>query len=248
MKYISYSVWGDNKVYTYGIIENVLDAKKHYKGWTVRVHYNDTVPVAIIDWLKIQDNVEIVHHLGTKTKASNTLWRFEDLFIKDAITIIRDADSRITQREVTCVNEWLESNNDFHIIRDHKNHTCPICAGLFGCRNNCLDYIGIPNGARNVNDPPLKFVSGLELMQSFIENLPSERDVYIVDQMFLFAYIYPYVVNRSMIHCSYNAYEPFSNRINPIDVGFMGEVVTNCSRAAEIMGDCESNFERIGVY
>jgi hypothetical protein len=248
MKYISYSVWGDNKVYTYGIIENVLDAKKYYEDWIVRVHYNDTVPVAIIDWLKKQDNVEIVHHLGTKTKASNTLWRFEDLFIKDAITIIRDADSRITQREVTCVNEWLESSNDFHIIRDHKNHTCPICAGLFGCRNNCLDYVGIPNGARNVNDPPLKFVRGLELMHSFIENLPSERDVYIVDQMFLFAYVYPYIVNKSMVHCSYNAYEPFSNRINPIDTGFMGEVVTNCPRAAEIMGDCESNFERIGAY
>ena len=29
MKYITYSLWGDNKVYTYGIIENVLDAKKY---------------------------------------------------------------------------------------------------------------------------------------------------------------------------------------------------------------------------
>jgi hypothetical protein len=28
----------------------------------------------------------------------------------------------------------------------------------------------------------------------------------------------------------------------------MGEVITNCPRAAEIMGDCESNFERIGAY
>ena len=29
--YISYSLWGTNKVYTYGIIENVLDAKKYYE-------------------------------------------------------------------------------------------------------------------------------------------------------------------------------------------------------------------------
>ena len=50
--YISYSLWGENKVYTYGIIENVLDAQKFYKGWIVRVHYNDTVPQNIIDWLK----------------------------------------------------------------------------------------------------------------------------------------------------------------------------------------------------
>ena len=32
MNYISYSLWGDNKVYTYGIVENVLDAKKFMKG------------------------------------------------------------------------------------------------------------------------------------------------------------------------------------------------------------------------
>ena len=88
MKYITYSLWGDNKVYTYGIIENVLDAKKYYDGWIVRVHHNDTVPTGIIDWLKKQDNVEVVYHPGTKKKASNTLWRFEDLFIKDAIVLV----------------------------------------------------------------------------------------------------------------------------------------------------------------
>ena len=64
MKYITYSLWGDNKVYTYGIIENVIDAKKYYDGWIVRVHHNDTVPTGIIDWLKKQDNVEVVHQIG----------------------------------------------------------------------------------------------------------------------------------------------------------------------------------------
>jgi hypothetical protein len=108
MKYISYSVWGDNKVYTYGIIENVLDAKKYYDGWVVRVHYNDTVPTNIIDWLKKQDNVEVIHHPGTKTKASNTLWRFEDLFIKDANCHIQGRRLKnYTYEKLDCVNEWL---------------------------------------------------------------------------------------------------------------------------------------------
>lgn len=248
MKYISYSLWGDNKVYTYGVIENVLDANKYYKDWVVRVHYNDTVPSNIIDWLKIQDNVEVVYHPGTKKKASNTLWRFEDLFIKDAITIVRDADSRITQREVDCVNEWLNSNKDFHIVRDHQHHTCPIIAGAFGCKNNCLEYIGIPTGARNINSPPLQFVPGLELMTNFIQNLSEDRDVYIVDQMFLFIYVYPYIANKSMVHCSHNAYEPFAIKLEPLEIGFMVEVITDCSRAAEIMGDSEQKFERVGAY
>lgn len=248
MKYISYSLWGDNKVYTYGVIENVLDANKYYKDWVVRVHYNDTVPLNIIDWLKIQDNVEVVYHPGTKKKASNTLWRFEDLFIKDAITIVRDVDSRITQREVDCVNEWLNSNKDFHIVRDHQHHTCSIIAGAFGCKNNCLQYIGIPTGARNINSPPLQFVPGLELMTNFIQNLSEDRDVYIVDQMFLFIYVYPYIANKSMVHCSHNAYEPFAIKLEPLEIGFIGEVITDCSRAAEIMGDSEQKFERVGAY
>jgi hypothetical protein len=248
MKYISYSVWGDNKVYTYGIIENVLDAKKYYEDWIVRVHYNDTVPSEIIEWLKTQDNVEVVYHAGTKKKASNTLWRFEDLFIKDATTIVRDADSRITPREVNCVNEWLDSDKDFHIARDHKHHLCPILAGMFGCRNNCLEYIGVSTGAKNVNQPPLQFIPGLDLMKHFLENLPEHRDVYIVDQMFLFGYVYPYIANKSMIHCSYNAYEPFAIKLEPVDTGFLGEVITKCPRAAEIMGDTEYEFERVGAY
>jgi hypothetical protein len=248
MKYISYSVWGDNKVYTYGIIENVLDAKKFYEGWIVRVHYNDTVPQNVVDWLKTQDNVELVHHPGTKKKASNTLWRFEDLFIKDAVTMIRDADSRITERELTLVDDWLRSDKDFHIVRDHRHHTCPIIAGAFGVRNNCLEYIGIPTGTNNVNEPPLQFVPGLELMQSFLKNLPEHRDEYIVDQIFLAQYVYKYVANKSMVHCSHNAYEPFAKRLHPVESGFLIEVITECPRAAEIMGDTETKFERVGAY
>jgi hypothetical protein len=248
MKYITYSVWGDNKVYTYGIVENVLDAKKYYEGWIVRVHYNDTVPSNIIDWLKTQDNVEVIHHPGTKKKASNTLWRFEDLFIKDAVVISRDADSRFTEREINLVNEWLNSTKDFHIIRDHRHHMVPILAGTFGCRNNCLEYIGIPGPLRNINSIPMSFVKGSEALDSFKNTIPPSQDKYLVDQIFLAQYVYNYVINNTIIHCAYNAYEPFAIKIDPVETGFVGEVFTNCSRAAEIMGDNEKEFERVGAY
>ena len=248
MKYISYSVWGDNKVYTYGIIENVLDAKKYYEGWIVRVHYNDTVPSNIIDWLKSQDNVEVVYHPGTETKASNTLWRFEDLFIKDAVIISRDADSRFTDREVKLVNEWLNSCKDFHIIRDHKHHMVPILAGTFGCKNNCLEYIGISGPLRNINSVPISFVKGLEILEAFKKNIPPGQDKYLVDQIFLAQYVYNYIISNTMLHCSHNPYEPFAIKIDPVETGFVGEVVTKCLRAAEIMEDTENEFERVGAY
>ena len=248
MKYITYSLWGDNKVYTYGIIENVLDAKKFYEGWIVRVHYNDTVPQNVVDWLKSQDNVELVHHSGNKMKASNTLWRFEDLFIKDATVLSRDADSRFSEREVKLVNEWLESNKDFHVIRDHKHHMVPILAGTFGCRNNCLEHIGIPGPLRNINSIPCHYVHGPELMEEFIKMQVGDRDKYLVDQIFLAYYVYNHINSNMMVHCSHNAYEPFALKIEPTEKGFVGEVVTECSRASEIMKDSENTFERIGAY
>tara|TARA_B100001996_G_scaffold187858_1_gene143754 strand:- start:920 stop:1666 length:747 start_codon:yes stop_codon:yes gene_type:complete len=248
MKYISYSVWGGNRVYTYGIIENVLDAKKYYEGWVVRVHYNDTVPANVIDWLKKQDNVEVIHHPGTKTKASNTLWRFDDLFIEDATVISRDADSRFTDREVELVNEWLQSTKDFHIIRDHKHHMVPILAGTFGCRNNCLKYIGLGGELSNINSIPMRYVNGLELLNHFKNGIPTSRDKYLVDQIFLAQYVYNYIISNTMIHCSHNAYEPTAKRIDPVDVGFVGEVITECPRAAEILGDSVIKYDRVGAY
>ena len=249
MKYISYSLWGDNKVYTYGIVENVLDVVKFYKGWILRVHYNDTVPQNIIDWLKKQDNVELVHHPGDKMKASNSLWRFEDLFIKDATVLCRDADSRFSDREVKLVNEWLESNKDFHVIRDHKHHMVPILAGTFGCRNNCLERIGIPTPLHNINGIPCKYIKGLEMMNSYLERVVFvKRDTYLVDQVFLAQYVYNWVNNTTMFHCSHNAYEPHAIPIVPVEHGFVGEVVTDCPRASEIMGDKETSFERKGAY
>jgi hypothetical protein len=51
-----------------------------------------------------------------------------------------------------------------------------------------------------------------------------------------------------MLHCSHNAYEPFAKKIDPVETGFVGEVVTECPRAAEIMEDSETKFERVGAY
>ncbi len=47
----------------------------------------------------------------------------------------RDIDSDILPREVPTVEEWLESNKTFHMLRDIKMHGYPIQAGLWGGRS-----------------------------------------------------------------------------------------------------------------
>lgn len=246
--YISYSLWGSNKVYTYGIIENALQVERLLPEFTLRVHYNDSVPENIVHWLKEKSNVHLIHHKGDDCKASNMFWRFEDLFLPDAVVLIRDADSRISVREVRLIREWLASDKDFHIIRDHPGHKVPILGGTMGCRNNCLRYIGTPTGLRDVNAPPTIFQDGLSFMKNFYENIPLPTDRYNLDQIFLYTYVYPVVCYRCMIHCSHNAYEPFAKRIEPVDTGFVGEVVEECPEAAKIFGDTESSFTRVAQF
>ena len=248
--YISYSLWGSNKVYTYGLVENALQIKKLLPEWTLRVHHNSSVPENVIAWLKAQDNVQLIPHDGDECKASNMFWRLEDLFLDDTTVLIRDADSRISVREVRLINEWLASDRDFHIIRDHPGHRVPILGGTMGCRNNCLKYIGTPTGLRDVNAPPIQFNDGVEFIRHFYKNVPLPTDRYNLDQMFLYTYVYPIVSYRAMIHCSHNAYEKFAKRIDAVSTGFCGEIETHCPEATQIFeGEgAESTFERVAAY
>ena len=243
---ISYSLWGDNKVYTYGMIENIILAHELYPEWTVRVHYNDTVPTKIIDWIKTQRNTELIHHPGNEKSAINTFWRFEDLFIKDAITIVRDSDSRLNKREVDIVNDWLNSDKDFYSCRDHKHHTVPIMAGAMGCRNNCLKWIPIKNNNNNINGPRYMFMDGLELMNEFIKQNTNGK--YCIDQIFLANFVYPHICLHCNFYTSHNNYEPFCKILEPVETGFIGEVIEECPRAAHIFEEKDTVFKRVGQY
>lgn len=247
--YISYSLWGSNEVYTYGMIENVLLAKEIYKGWKVRIHYNDTVPIKVIEWLGNQDNVMMIHHEGSGTVASNMFWRFYDLFIPNTIVLIRDADSRLSLHEKDMVDEWLNSNKDFHVIRGHPDHKVPILGGTCGCRNNLLEYIHVSSGTNSINASPRSFIMAGSFLNLYIDKLPTEKNRYNADQKFLYHYVYPTVASSLFVHSvKDNAYEPFAKIIETRGTGFMGDIVTECPLASQIMGDERTVFIREPAY
>lgn len=244
-RYISYSLWGDNKVYTYGMVENVLLAAQYYPEWTVRVHYNNTVPDNIIEWLGKQSNVMLIEHRDSDRKASNMFWRFSDIFLPNSTVIVRDADSRISQREVDLVKEWLDSDKDFHIVRDHRYHTVPIMGGFFGVRNNVLDYILTPNGGTSINAVNFNFIKGKDIFQQIVNSISDSSNRYNIDQIFLARFIYPHVALRSMIHASHNKYEPFVISISIEEVNFCGSIVTDTPIASKIFNDPDVSFSRV---
>jgi len=175
-KIISYSLWGDDTRYTDGAIRNVELAQRLYKDWVCRFHIGDSTPIKIIETLNSFNNTELI----LRTEECNwkgMFWRFEDASDPDVdVMICRDVDSRPTTREVLAVQQWLESDKDFHIMRDHPYHATEILGGMWGVRNPFLKH-----------------------MKNYIDEY-SKGDFWQVDQNFLREKIYPLVRGNVFVH------------------------------------------------
>jgi hypothetical protein len=54
--------------------------------------------------------------------------------------IIRHLDSHFSWRELAAVDEWLISNQLFHILRDHFQHGIPMLGGMWGGTKGMLPF------------------------------------------------------------------------------------------------------------
>jgi hypothetical protein len=144
---IVYSLWGDNSLYWTGAIKNIELANKYFPDWICRFYIDKECKKNLIDSI-VGQNVEVVlmknseynyKNLSDKFDNNGLFWRFLPLCEEDvSIVLSRDCDSRITEREVNAVNQWISSDKDFHIMRDHPYHAVPILAGMWGARNGIL--------------------------------------------------------------------------------------------------------------
>ena len=135
---IAFSLWGREPRYLVGAIRNAELAQRLYPGWTCRFYVGTSVPVNIIMRLTAMPNTELIgmREIGDWR---GLFWRF--LAASDEhidVLLVRDADSRLSERERDAVAAWLASEKDFHIMRDHPFHNTAIMAGMFGVRRGLL--------------------------------------------------------------------------------------------------------------
>jgi len=197
-KIISFSLWGDNPKYTIGAIRNAELIETIYPGWIGRFYCGKSVPVKIIEKLKSLPQTEVII-MDEDGDWSGMFWRFYACEDSD-IMLSRDTDSRLSNREKLAVNEWLQSDKNFHIMRDHPYHNTEILGGMWGVKNGILKNIKQMIGEYN------------------------KGNFWQVDQNFLRENIYPLVINNSFVHDSYSNYniesKPFpTERINKEFVG-----------------------------
>ena len=206
VKVISFSLWGNLTQYTIGSIKNADVAKELYPDFECWFYvHKESVPNDIIDQLKNKSNVKIFFKSGDINLLKPRTWRFEAIDEPEVeVMLSRDTDTRIWKREVFAVNEWINSDKIFHIMRDHPHHGYTVLAGMFG--------------TKKINN--FNWISNL---QNYIV-----KDGHFYDQDFLKEMVYPLIKDSCLIHASFHKYEinakpfpiPYDDKFN-----FVGEYV-----------------------
>jgi hypothetical protein len=179
---ISFSLYGTKEMYWKGAIENIRLSKEIYPNYICRFYIDEDASQDLKDSIE-GDNVEKIF-MKNRGGIDGMFWRLLGACDKDVnIFLCRDTDSRLSLREKLAVEEWLSSDKDFHIMRDHVQHKTPILGGMWGCRNNILCNRNLEN--KILNWP----------------HFNKKGD----DQRFLSKEIYyPIVKNNALEHSEYN--------------------------------------------
>lgn len=195
-KIISYSLWGDNRKYTIGAIRNAELAKNLFPSWICRYYIGKSTPEEIIHLLELMDNIEIIR-MDEQGEWNSMFWRFFPISDSDVeIMLSRDCDSRLSEREKLCIDEFINSDKKFHTMRDHPWHN-GIMGGMWGAKKGILNNI-----------------------KELIENWPKTNQ-WQTDQSFLNTVIEPMVRNEILLHDSIHLNNFPTKREN---YKFVGEV------------------------
>ena len=169
-KIVALSVYGDKPRYIVGAKRQYELAKKFYPDWEFRLFTDN--PSNFIDL----SDANIIH---ITAKAHGMFWRFLPMYESDDnVTIIRDADSRITVREQMAIQEWLNSDKVFHVFRDHDAHyEFPIIGCAFGLKGRLS-----------------------EELKNIMVHYATTTNYYGNDQVYLLDHVWPVVEDKTFVH------------------------------------------------
>ena len=113
MKIFSFCIYGFDLKYYLGLVENIRIINKYYPDYYIYLYYGIDNLNNILE--NIKNNFKNIKLLPTnKNGAINMILRYLPIIDDDVeITIIRDADSEVNERDRWCINDFLSKNNKF---------------------------------------------------------------------------------------------------------------------------------------
>jgi hypothetical protein len=192
-KVFSFCLYGTDDNYYLGLLENIQIIKEYYPDYEIFVYRGKCEK----EWPLSNVNVIYTNREGP----INTVFRYLPLQFAE-IGFVRDSDSRITERDRWCIDEFLKSDKQYHIIRDHYWHKSPIMAGMFGWKE------------------PLD-----------IQLDTSDDSDYGIDETLLKDHVYPIIKEKTLVHTNIYSFSGEDDRRIEIPqkdrFDFVGNVIWN---------------------
>jgi hypothetical protein len=135
MKVFSFCLYGTEPNYYTGLLENIKLIREWFPEFDIFVYKGVCDPSWEIP------NATVVE--TNREGAVNMLYRYTPLKTAE-VGFVRDTDSRITERDRWCIQEFLASSYGYHMIRDHVWHKSRLMGGLFGWKKPIDISIEIP--------------------------------------------------------------------------------------------------------
>lgn len=183
VKVFSFCIYGSIKKYTEGLLKNIELITEYFPEFKIWIYAGQDVPEDYIKKYKSYNQVIYIPSEHSLEKSSHTLMTHRFFPIDDTeveICFVRDADSRIYNRDRWCISEFLKSDKKFHIIRDHFWHKEKITGATWGIKKGLLNQ------------------SVKNLATTWLQNQTNTQ--YGADQKFLSNLIYPLIKDDLLIH------------------------------------------------
>jgi hypothetical protein len=208
VRVFSFTIFGSADKYCKGLLRNIELIQTEFPDFETWVYIGNDVPAHILNQLYTTPKVRCF--FTGEVGLVNKFYRFFAIDDPEVdVMFVRDVDSRILNRDISTIHEFLASDKKFHLVRDHPNHFHKVMACSFAIRKGCMAV-------------PLKPIFD-EYRQT------NEVTTFWNDQEFLAAVFWPRVTSYSMIHDDLHEFEPLSMKTQikaPIGDGlhFIGQV------------------------
>ena len=193
MKVFSFCIYGTERNYYDGILENIRIIQEYFSEFEIYVYKGICDPTWVFENCKVIET--------EKEGVINMLYRYLPLTFAD-IGFVRDADSRVYERDRWCISEFLKSSKNYHIVRDHYYHKEPIMGGIFGWKK------------------PLDIDLGLDAIITYSE-----------DMSYLKTHLYPLIKSDTLVHTNnhafYGEHVELINHPHTDRYDFIGNVIWN---------------------
>jgi GR25 family glycosyltransferase involved in LPS biosynthesis len=185
-KVISYCIYGNNIKYLNGLLKNITIINNKLPDFFIYIYCGCDINQEIIDKCRSFNNINLIQ---TDIQDSELMsYRMLPITYNDiSICFSRDVDSPITDRDIWTMNDFINSNKLFHIVRDHYWHKNKIMGGIYGIKKELKI---------NIYDEFNKWKKDNNITKFY----------YGTDERFLQEYLYPLIIPYALIHSNIVGY------------------------------------------